>query len=296
MVRSAGFSGMAMKAGLRVAAFLLLVTPMLAQGRGGGSKSPPPPNPPPPLPRPDAANFDQNRLILDSQNEKGAKKIGEENNCLLPPLNSVHSSTVAVAALQIADKAQKEYGAGCRALKDKKFDAAEAHLRKAVQQEPRYSTAWVTLGQIQAARQENAEAQDSCSRALAVDPNYLLSYLCLADIAVRTGKWDEALKQSGRALQLDPANDAAAYGYNAAANLNLHRLADARQSALKALALDTSHADPRLHFLLAQIYAAEGDGENEAAQLREYLRFASDPSDAAMVKQYLAELEKQAQK
>jgi len=296
MLPSAGFSGLAVKAAVRAAAPFFLVTAMLAQGHGGGAKSTPPPNPPPALPRPDASDFDQNRLILDSQDAKGSKKSGEENNCLLPPLNSVHSSTVAVAALQIAEKAQKEYAASCRALKDKKFDAAEAHLRKAVQQEPRYPAAWVTLGQIQAARQETGEAQDSCSRALAVDPNYLLSYLCLADIAVRTGKWDEALKQSGRALQLDPASDAAAYGYNAAANLNLHRLAEAQQGALKALAIDTKNADPRLHFLLAQIYEAEGDGANEAAQLREYLKFASDPNDASMVKQYLAELEKQARK
>jgi hypothetical protein len=35
-----------------------------------------------------------------------------------------------------------------------------------------------------------------------------------------------------------------------------------------------------------------GDGQNEAAQLREYLKFSSDPNDAAMVKQYLSELEK----
>jgi predicted Zn-dependent protease len=56
--------------------------------------------------------------------------------------------------------------------------------------------------------------------------------------------------------------------------------------------LQLSNADPRVHFLLAQIYEAKGDRESEAAQLREYLKYASDPNDVAMVKRYLSELEK----
>jgi hypothetical protein len=59
---------------------------------------------------------------------------------------------------------------------------------------------------------------------------------------------------------------------------------------LRALEIAKSNVDPRVHFLLAQIY--EGDRENEAAQLREYLRYATDPNDVAMVRRYLSELEK----
>jgi len=49
-----------------------------------------------------------------------------------------------------------------------------------------------------------------------------------------------------------------------------------------------------VHFLLAQIYEAKGNREGEAAQLREYLKYASDPNDVAMVKRYLSQLDKQA--
>ena len=182
------------------------------------------------------------------------------------------------------------------ALKDKKATTAESHLRKAVQQYPKYPAAWVTLGQMLAARQQTAEARHACFQASAADSSYLPSYLCLADIAVRGQDWDEVLKLSSRALELDPTNDAVAYGYNAVANLNLHRLSEAEKSALKASEIDKNNSDPRVHFLLAQIYEAKGDPANEAAQLREYLKFASDPSDAAMVKQYLADLEKRTAK
>ena len=268
----------------------VLMTSGLAQS--GGGHAAPPPNPPPPLPRPDPSNFDKDRLLLESDAGKLQPKNGGEYTCFLPPLNSVRSHTVSVANLQLAGKARREYESACGALKDKKFEAAEAHLRKAVQQEPKYVTAWVTLGQVLAGRQRNEEGRSACSQAMAADASYVPSYLCLADIAARSQQWEEMLKFSQHALDLDPTDDVVAYDYHAGANLNLHKLPEAERSALRAVEIDKSHSDPRVHFLLAQIYEAKGDAQNEAVQLREYLKFASDPSDAAMVKQYLSELEK----
>jgi predicted Zn-dependent protease len=121
----------------------------------------------------------------------------------------------------------------------------------------------------------------------------LPAYLCLADISARSQSWDKVLQLSRRALEIDPTNDMVAYEYNAAANLNLHNLPEAEKSALRGAEIDKSNIDPRLHFLLAQIYEAKGDRAGEAAQLREYLKFASDPNDVAMVKNYLADLDKQ---
>jgi predicted Zn-dependent protease len=97
------------------------------------------------------------------------------------------------------------------------------------------------------------------------------------------------LESSQRALELDPARDPVAYDYQAAALLNLHRLPDAEKSAMKAIEIDHNHIDPRVHFLLAQIYDAEGELTREESELKEFLKFAG-PSDAAMVNQYLSEL------
>ncbi len=233
---------------------------------------------------------------MESEDRKSQTDYGAEPTCLLPPLNSVRNHTVSVANLQLSGKAKKEYEAACGALKDKKYDVAEAHLRKAVQQEPKYAPAWVTLGQMLAAQQHNDDANDACSKAAVADANYVPSYLCLADVAARNQKWDEMLKFSSHALELDPTDDPVAYDYNAGANLSLHKLPEAEKSALRAIAIDKTNSDPRVHFLLAQIYEAKGDPTNEAVQLREYLKFATDPADAAMVKQYLAALEKQSGK
>jgi predicted Zn-dependent protease len=272
-------------------AFCLFAPTAFAQAHGGGSHSTTPPSPPAKVIRPDASDFDKDQMILQNQTKDERRRTEQENTCLLPPLNFVHSPAIAVTSLQVSARALKEYAAACSALKEKKFDTAESRLRKTVEVEPKYPAAWVTLGQTLAARQKIDEAQRSCAQALAVDPNYLLSSLCLADIALRAGKWEEALKYSDRALQLDPASDPVAYGYNAAANLNLNRLAVAQESALKALAIDKNNSDPRLHFLMAQIYEARKNSAAEAAELKEYLKFATDPADVAMVKQYLSALE-----
>jgi hypothetical protein len=47
--------------------------------------------------------------------------------------------------------------------------------------------------------------------------------------------------------------------------------------------------DPRVHFLLAQIYMAKRDRPD--ATLREYLKFATHPEDVAVVQKYLSQLE-----
>jgi tetratricopeptide (TPR) repeat protein len=276
---------------LSVGVFLLLTpSSLLAQKppAGGHPNTSPPPPPPPKLP---TDSFDQNQLLYRAKDTAAATQNPDDFACFLPPLNRVQVPTVPSANLQAPAKAKKEYSVACASLKDQKYDAAEDHLRKALKLESHFPAAWVTLGQLLAARQRSDEARAACSQALSADPSYLPPYLCLTDIAARSEAWDEALQLSGRALELEPAYDFIAYGYSAAAYLNLHKLPEAEKSALRALEIDKYNADPRVHFLLAQIYEAKKDFVNEAAQLREYLKFA-DSADAAMVNQVLADLEK----
>jgi len=227
-----------------------------------------------------------------SNNQLVSSVITRDDNCFLPPLNGLLRSTVEVAGLQVPSKAQREHNEGCAALRNSKAVEAETHLRKAVKQWPKYSAAWVVLGQVLEAQQKADEAYEACSQPLATDSNYLPAYLCLADISARSESWNKVLQLSARALEIDPTNNPVAYDYNAAANFHLHRLPEAEKSALRAAEIDKGNADPRVHFLLAQIYEAKGDRESEAAQLREYLKFATDPNDVAMVNRYLSELEK----
>jgi tetratricopeptide (TPR) repeat protein len=263
-----------------------------AQHSGGGSR---PPTPPPQAPAPpqSATIIDQNKLFLDGNGIPVPPKVPQFSDCLLPPLSGAIPARVKIGDLQIPAKAQKEYENGCAALKARKGVEAENHLRKALKEWPKYSSAWITLGQVLEAQQKTEEARDACSQPLAVDPSYVLAYLCLADISARSQSWDQVLRFSSRALEIDPTTDAVAYDYHAAANFNLHHLSEAEKSGLRAVEIDRNNADPRVHFLLAQIYEAKGDRSDEAAQLREYLKYASDPEDVTMVKSYLAQIDSQ---
>jgi len=229
-----------------------------------------------------------------SDNKLVSPVIAERDNCFLAPLNELLLPTVDVANLDAPSEAKREDMDGCAALRKHKMIQAEGHLRSAVKQWPQYLSAWVVLGQVLEVQQKMEEAYGACSQPLTTDSNYLPAYLCLADISARSESWSKVLQLSTRALEIDATDDAVAYHYNAAANFYLHRLPEAEKGALRAVEIDKGNADPRVHVLLAQIYQAKGDRENEAAQLREYLKHAS-PSDVAMVKRVkrdLSELEK----
>jgi len=224
-------------------------------------------------------------------NSEGKTIATNEYKCFLPPLNSLQAATVGIVDLQVPAKTHQEYEDGCSSLHSKKMADAEKHLRKAIKQYEKYSAAWVLLGQVLEVQQKIPEAREACSKPFTVSASYVPAFLCLTDISARSKKWDEVLTYSARVLELDPTANAAAYAYNATANLNLHHLLEAERSALKAAEIDNNHTEPRLYFLLAQIYAAKGDRPNEVAQLHEYLKYAKDPDDVAMVKNQLAKLD-----
>jgi tetratricopeptide (TPR) repeat protein len=249
--------------------------------------------PKPPITPPVSSGIDPGFRTLPTPERialPAAQKSGNDT-CLLPPLDLASSPVIAAEQLRIPSKARKEYQGACSALTKNKFPDAEKHLRKAVQEYPKYSAAWVTLGQVLAAQQRTEDARSACSQASTVDPIYVPAYLCLAEIAVRSQDWDAELKLSSRALELDPSNYAVAYEYHAAANANLHNLAQAEKSGLHAVEIDKDHREPRVHFLLAQIYEMEGDSARERQQLRQYLKYAHNPQGRALAEQMLSKLE-----
>jgi tetratricopeptide (TPR) repeat protein len=232
---------------------------------------------------------------MDRINPKDRPRIADgkatDENCLLPPLTSITSPSVAATQLQISAHARTEYEKACRALREKKASDAEKHLQRAVIESPKYATAWATLGQVLGLERRVDEARRACLQGVTVDTTYVPAYLCLADIAAREFGWDEVLRFSARAVELDPSSNAVAYEYHAAALLNLHDVAAAEKSGVRAVEIDFKHSEPRALFVLAQIYEAKGDTASEVTELHEYLKYAKDSSDMVFIKQALAKLE-----
>src|SRR5215469_15866751 len=259
-----------------------------AQKPPTGPTPQPPTHPSPPTQPADGAISGDVRVNLN--NLPALRDAETPDNCFLPPLDSVRTSVVAAAQLQIPANARREYQRACSALSKKRSADAEKHLRKSVQEYARYAVAWVTLGQVLADEHRFEDARNACERAATVDPVSQHAQLCLAAIASLTQAWSEELKHSSRALELDPGS-VLAYEYQAAANANLGDLDKAERSGLRAIAFDPDHHVPSVFFLLGQIYELKGDTAREREQFRQFLKYTHNHERAAMAMRILSELE-----
>src|SRR5229473_4843298 len=216
-----------------------------------------------------------------------------DESCLLWTVAEVQGPTISTATLQVPGKARGEYRKGCSDLKGKKLANAENHLRKALQEYPRYAAAWVLLGQVLEAGNRIEEARGACSQASGVDSDYGPAYLCLADVAVQRQEWNQTLDLADRALKLSPVHDVYGSFFSAIAQFHLNLLPAAERNALEAIDADHLHRVPQAHLVLAQIYGAKHDFHGAAAQLRAYLRVAPSSPYSAGVRKGLADLEAQ---
>jgi hypothetical protein len=205
--------------------------------------------------------------------------------------SGVHSPTVSVTRLEVPDKASSEFQKACSSYKGKRYGDAEDHARRALDIYPEYAASWVLLGQVLDAQHHQEEAGQACSHAATVDPTYIAPYLCLAEFAARSDDWKQVSQLSGQALAIDPTSNAYALYYSAAANFHLQDLPDAEQHARAAVDLDPWHHLPQVHLLLANIYATKGDTHSEATELKEFLKMASNSTDAPSARVMLKELE-----
>jgi len=150
------------------------------------------------------------------------------------------------------------------------------------------------LGIVLEEQNKRQEGHDACDHAVTIDSTYLPAYLCQAEISARNREWEQVLKLANLALDLTSPGDGYAYYYRAAALFHTKNLVEAKKSALQASEMDVNHNNGPLYFLLAQIYAAEGDKTQAEAQLQLILKHPTDRRQEDAAKQFLAKLESQA--
>jgi tetratricopeptide (TPR) repeat protein len=219
-----------------------------------------------------------------------------DESCLLWTFAEAQTQTVNAATLEVPGKARGEFKKGCSDLRGRKLAGAEKHLREAIQEYPRYTAAWVLLGQVLEAGNRIEEARGACSEASSVDSSYAPAYLCLADTAGQQRQWVQSLDSANRALVLAPAHNLYGNFYSAMALFHLRQFPAAERNALETIDADHLHRVPQAHLLLAQIYGAKHDFPGAAVQLRTYLKVAPKSPDSDAVRKSLAELESQISK
>jgi tetratricopeptide (TPR) repeat protein len=253
---------------------------------------------------PDVGNRAPNDPLTGMEGDPGMMPLMPIDNSRLISAEScqtwtaaaVDSPTVSIARLGVPGKAMHEFQKACGDFKDGKLKSAEGHARQAVKLYPDYAAAWVLLGQILHAGHQDQEAVNACQSGKSADPKYAPPYICLAGFAASANDWDEAYSLANEALRLDPATDPYAYLYTATAEFHLKHMDQAELYAKSAEKLDKWHRVPEIHILLAQIYGVEGNRQEEAVELRKFLKNSPHNSDWETAKTHLAEIQNGAAK
>jgi tetratricopeptide (TPR) repeat protein len=242
-----------------------------------------------------AAGYISSQMTVQFRSSLDSNEMGK---LVLSPIGGVQDlgGIVSVTSLSAPQGAQHEYAKGVQDLRDKKFDKAEKHFRKATEEFPKYAVAWEKLGQLQVESKNRADAGNSFQKAIDADPKYVPPYLALATLNAEDSKWDSVLEITNHALNIDHQHFSHAYFLNSAAYLNTGNIAAAEKSGLRAEELDKQHLQPRIQLLLAEIFTRTGRPAIAADHFRKFLELAPNSAEAESVRTRLAKLEVAASK
>jgi len=245
-----------------------------------------------------AAGFHQTRLsLMELANFGESIDVG---SIVVQRGTKIQGTTVNAALYRVPNGARKAYEKGLDAENSGKLANARTYFEKSVAIYPKFANAWFELGNVLRAQSEKDAARDAYTKATTIDAKFVPPYLQLAAMACEARNWKEALDFTGRILDAEPFQNpsgytldldkyayAEAYFYDALANFNLNRIADAERSALKA-EQELRTRSPRLHLLLAEIFARRKNYTNAILELQTYLELAPHAPNADQVRANIA--------
>lgn len=237
----------------------------------------------------DLPGFRADRIQLAGRRIMDNPEVG---TIILHRLSEVQGYTFSMTTANAPKEAKKAYEKGMDLVKKKKLEEAEVQLRKAVEGYPKFAVAWFDLGQTLMGLKKGEDAEKAYQQAVESDPKFVKPHLQLLQLALNSRNWQQIADRSETVLKLNPFNYPQVWYMNGAANYNLKKLDVAEKSARQAVKLDTDHRNPRSSHLLGIILADKGDYPGALDQMKGYLSFAPNASDADAVKRQVAELER----
>jgi tetratricopeptide (TPR) repeat protein len=207
----------------------------------------------------------------------------------------VEGTTVSAVSASAPQDARRAFDSAQGKIRNKQFAEARKDLEKAVQIYPQYATAWNDLGTACLQLGDVAAGRNAFLKSAEADPKFVIPLVQLTDIAVRQRQFQEAVDAAGRVAKLDPVNFPGVYYMSAVASYSLQNYEAAEKSAREAVRIDEQHRYPKAHHLLGALLGLKRDYAGAAEQLKMYLQLAPGATDAAAVKQQLAEVERMAQ-
>ncbi|MCX8108711.1 MAG: tetratricopeptide repeat protein, partial [Verrucomicrobiae bacterium] len=175
--------------------------------------------------------------------------------------------------------------AGRLLAREQKWTAAEAHLRKALELEPRSSEGHLELAKVLAGRNQIEAALAEFNEAMRWGPGNAMVYFHLADVLAKIGRRAEAIEALTKAVQLQPSFWEARYLLGVELAMN-NRLAEAQHQFEQTIRWRPNHV--LAHLNLGVAYALQGRLEAARLEFEETLRL--DPQNQK-AKEHLAKIE-----
>lgn len=185
---------------------------------------------------------------------------------------------VAASALRIPDDARKEFAQGSRLLNEKKdFVRSIAAFRRAIELYPGYADAYFLLGSAQLQTKATAAAEAALRKAIALDAHMTAAYYALAVLLFGERRYSEERDLLLEAQKLDSTDWR--WPFELA---RCHAQQGQWDTALSygLTASESTNVPPKVHLLLADIYANSNKPRQAIAELELFAKL--DPTSAFM--------------
>jgi len=165
-------------------------------------------------------------------------------------------------------------------LKD--VQASLREIRQATELSPDKPRPFFNLAILQSGGQQNTQAEESFKKALQLDPKYLPAVLSLGNFYMRQKRWSESEQQFRRAIELQPKQPLSRVAL-AALYLAQDQKAQAVQSLVEAK--KALHDDSEGYRLLGDFYLLIGDLNKAVTEYHSLYR--EHPKDPVVRKNYI---------
>jgi Tetratricopeptide repeat len=207
-------------------------------------------------------------------------------------LRSADPDTINDSESGVPGHSSSAWKAAMHAIDSGNLPEAENQLKQVVEASPKFERGWHTLGIIYENEVKLPEARDAYQHAIEADPKIVPPYVTLARACDRLKDWQCAANAADSEIKLDAKHlYPEIYLYQAVAQFGLKNLDAAKASAEQALQESTrpdqKKKAARAEFVLAKVYAAQGDYTAAREHGAKYLELAPQTPDADLIKAYL---------
>ncbi|NMC83535.1 MAG: tetratricopeptide repeat protein, partial [Armatimonadetes bacterium] len=176
-------------------------------------------------------------------------------------------------------EAAAEFERGVAAIQAGKWDAALAAFKKVTQKYPNAAPAYVNLGIVYRARNDNKNAEAMLKKGLSLEPSNLVGQRMLADLYISQRKWKEAAPLVRKVAAAAP-DDFASRMVLGQVEFSLGNLTAAEKEWKKASSIDPKNPAPLRS--LAGIYVAKRQTKDLESTLKALQKIQPDDPRIAL--------------